>query len=165
MKKKLFLVSAAVLLSQPAFALFCPNGFNQINYGDTPEQVQAECGKPDGIAEEKSDENVPQQWQYYPKPDPQAGSTVNLTVVFEKGKVANLAVNGTNLQTTPICGQRSVTVGDSFAKVKAACGTSAFITKGNVPPGTGETITTKYKYNGQPPVVLIFQDGKLTKRM
>lgn len=162
MMKHIFCVTTFAILCQPAYALFCPSGFNQIEMGDTIEQVQRQCGKPDVKTEEKSDTKSPQQWQYYVKPDPTNASTLNVTVAFTGGKVINITVNGTSLVTTPICG-RSISTGDTMDQVKAACGDASFITKGAT-SGAAETTITQFKYNTAPPVVFTFENGKLIKR-
>lgn len=162
MKKKFFFASLLIASSHPAFALFCPNGFNQIEFGDTIEHVQSQCGKPDKQTESKEDLKAPQQWQYYVKPAPTKPGTLNMTIAFAENKVINITVNGTSVMTTPICGT-SVSAGDSTDKVKSACGQAAFINKG-VQTGSSETTTTEFTYNTNPKVVFIFEDGKLKQR-
>ena len=162
MMKKFFYISALVMLAHPAYALFCPRGYNQIQMGDTLEQVQQQCGKPDKQTETKDDSKAPQQWQYFVKLDPTQQATVNLTVAFAQGKVININVTGTSLVSTSLCGG-TVSIGDTLAQVKSACGTAGFVNKGPAQPGNETTITT-LTYNTNPPVELTFENGKLVKR-
>lgn len=169
------LVIALMGFSTSAFALFCPNNFNQINIGDTIEQINSQCGKPDFQKSEKvEDDNGPQEWNFYVNPSANPGykaptatygqqASLQMTIAMNEGKVVNITVNGMSLASTTICGG-SVTVGDSKDKVKKACGTPKFVNKSSVGNDAPAVKKTTYKYNSNPPVELIFENGKLTER-
>lgn len=163
MKKNFLFLAALLVLSRPAAAMFCPNGFNQINIGDTLEEVQQQCGKPDAKTEEKSAADVPQQWQYYVKSDPTNPASLNVTIAFVNGKASNITVNGTSLASTSICGS-SVSVGNTTDQVKSACGSPSMVTKSQSDSSAPATVITRLKYNTTPPVTLVFENNKLTKR-
>jgi len=167
MKKLLPLTIAIMVFSHSAYALFCPNNFNQINLGDSIDQVTQECGKPDIQDTKDTSASGPQQWIYYIKPDPTRpkANTLQVTIAFDaSGKASNVGVNGTSLVTSKICNGNSVHLGDTTDQVKAACGAPAIVnTSGgstSVPPTTISTFT----YQTNPPTILTFTNGKLTSR-
>lgn len=156
-----------------AFAMLCPNNFNQINIGDSIAQVTQECGKPDEQSTSKEDSNGPQAWSYYVNPTsrsymgPAVGqnsqqASVKMDIAFNKGKVINVTVNSMSLASTTLCGA-SVSVGDTLASVKKACGDPSFINK-STSSDSKPVEKTVFKYNSTPPVSLVFEDGKLTDR-
>lgn len=175
MKKLIFCLTFSTL-SAPAFAMFCPNGFNQINIGDTIEQVQQQCGQPDFKKTEKAEANVPQEWNYYVTPQmnqymqtrtrigPQA--SVKMSIAFKDGKAVNITVNGMSLAATTICDRKNIAVGDTMQTIKSACGDPVYVNKTDQKSNQEQKpdeITT-YKYNSTPPTILIFQNGKLQSR-
>lgn len=172
--KKTFVLLTCLTLSTSGFAMFCPKNFNQINLGDTIEQVEQQCGKPDFIRKSQSEDNGPQEWNFYAHPQMKrytetrtnsgAEASVKVAVALNNGKVVNISANGMSLAATTICGGRSIAVGDTADSVKNACGDPVFINKSNLPnkPKPDEIIT--YKYSSTPPVILTFVNGKLTER-
>lgn len=157
-----------VIISNPAFAMFCPNGFNQMNIGDTIDQVVQQCGNPDFKKTTKKEPSQPQEWNYYVKLNPKQTTSVKMSVAFDaKESVVNITTNSQSLIDTTFCGGR-IAIGDSMETVKAACGTPAFINE-NKPsssqtPNPNAIEITQFKYNTTPPVVLIFENGKLKER-
>lgn len=156
----------------PAFALFCPNNFNQINIGDTIAQVQAQCGKPDAQKTTKEEAAGPQEWNFYVSPSMhgygapgmqggQQGS-LKMAIAFSSGKVINITVNGMSLASTTICG-RSVSVGDTMESVKGACGKPVFINKSSQNNDSKPTEVTAFKYSASG-TTLIFENGVLKER-
>ena len=177
MKKRtvLFVSFASLCLSNPSFALFCPNSFNQIEIGDTIQQVEQQCGKPDGIKLSKGDDNGPQEWNFYVQPTMNnytsmrlKGSqeaSVKMAIAMNDAKVINITVNGMSLATTTLCGGHSISVGNTAQTVKSACGDPAFINKSSASNnGEKPADITTYKYNSTPPTVLTFVNGKLQDR-
>lgn len=151
-----------ILLSGQAFAMFCPDGFNSINVGDTIEEVQKQCGKP--TAETSKDAPVtglPQEWGYFKAP---IGSqmTLKVSVAFDQDKVVNISVNGQSMQTTNICGA-AITVGDALSSVKSACGKPSYINQSQAQQAgvLSPTKMTELNYNT---TVLIFENGRLKTR-
>ncbi len=165
-----FIIS--LILPTSLFAFFCPSNFNQINVGDTIAQVIQQCGKPDSQNDtKKTDENVPQQWDYYvPQTVATSGmaaaqGTLRTQITFDaNGNAINISVNGIGVGSSSICGNTNISLGDNRDKVKAACGKPVFINKqsvaegGEKPPATN--ITTMI-FNGNTPVKLIFENGVL----
>ena len=169
--KKAITLLAFLSLSTSASAMFCPNNFNQINIGDTIEQVQQQCGKPDTEQKVKAEDNGPQEWNFYVHPQMKkytemrtnsgAEASVKMAIALNGGKVVNITINGMSLAATTICGP-SVTVGDTAKSVKNACGDPVFVNKSSTTEKPPEVI--EYKYSGNTPATLVFEGGKLKER-
>lgn len=163
-----------LLFPAVTLAAFCPTNFNQIQLGDSIDQVTKLCGKPDFQKEgKKSDDNVPQQWSYY---IPQRNLTTTLSgnqgsaqtvISFDAaGNVLNIMINNVSVSTTGMCGS-SISIGDNRDKIKSACGTPTFINKQTEPTDgsvTEEVKVIQFIYNSKPPATLTFENGKLTER-
>ncbi len=172
MKKYLTLL-ALLSLSTSASAMFCPKNFNQINMGDTIEQVEQQCGKPDGIKKTKGEDKGPQEWNFYVHPQMKkytemrtnsgAEASVKMAIAFNNQKVVNISANGMSLAATTLCG-KNVAVGDDMKTVKAACGEPVFVNKSSQGNNEIPDEIIEYKYNSTPPVVLVFENGKLQER-
>jgi hypothetical protein len=170
------------LLSSIAFADFCPcpGNFNLIQIGDSIQQIMATCCAPTSQKKYKAEVPIPQKWTYYieapSNPSNTTQGSVEMTVTFdETGKVTNITVNAQSLATTNCSSAptnyfganmpNSIQVGvDTLESVKKACGTAKFITKG-VPPENAPLTPeiAELQYAGPPPVILKFEDGKLTE--
>lgn len=171
--KKIMSLLAFLSLSTTASAMFCPKNFNQINIGDTIEQVQQQCGKPDFEKKSEGDDNSPQEWNFYVHPEMKkytetrtnsgAEASVKMAIALNQGKVVNITVNGMSLATTTICGP-SVSVGDTGKSVKSACGDPVFINKSSQTNGEKPAELVEYKYNTMPATILLFENGKLKER-
>lgn len=161
--KKVFITSILIALPSASFALFCPNGFNQINMGDTIEQVKQSCGAPTAQKEYESREKLPQEWNYYVQVSPTDQATLKTTIAFNNGKITNMSVNGIGVSSTAICNGNNVSVGDTDESVRRACGKPAFITQGNVniPPAT-KVMEFTYSSDGGAKT-LVFENGVLTE--
>lgn len=175
----LLTVISFTLLPSSAFAFFCPTNFNQINFGDTIDQVKQACGNP--AKEETKDvtKNVPQEWSYYIPQSvgmggtyTQAQGTLKTSITFDKDdKAVNISVNGIGVGATTICGQ-NIQLGDSQETVKSACGEPSFINKEQPRAPTTDTTTapavadkiTEFTYTSNPPTVLVFESGVLTSK-
>lgn len=173
MKKMLVLTISC--LPTLTYAFFCPTNFSQIDYGNTIDQVTALCGKPDKVETKEVAPEGPQEWSYY---IPQTVSsnagqampgTLKTTMTFDStGKAVNISVNGIGVGSTTICG-RMIQIGDTSDTIKSACGDPSFISKQNAGSSAlGSTTPAKkvttMTYNANPPVKLIFEDGKLTEK-
>lgn len=159
MKQRFFLLAVSSLLMQSAFAMLCPGNFNQMNLGDSKDQVIKSCGKPDSQKTEKSEAGIPQEWSYYIKSAPTDPTSLKMTVAFTGGVVSNITTQGTSLASTQLCSGNTVSVGDSMESVKAACGDPPYINKGLGKP----TETTTFIYNTSPQTILIFDDKGMLK--
>ena len=175
--KKLLITTVAMIgFPSISFAFFCPTNFSQIDYGMTVDQVTQICGKPTSQKEyTKPNENVPQEWSYYiPQTVNMGGTsqnaqgTLKTSVTFDdKGKAINISVNGIGVGATSICGS-NMKLGDDRDSIKSACGAPAFVNKQSVDPETAKKTETKIvelNYSSvTPPVLLIFENGKLTEK-
>lgn len=166
--KKLLLGITSVLCSTQAIAMFCPSGFNQMNFGDSIQQIMQQCGTPETQKTYRmADTHQPQEWNYYVKMDPTQPASVKMIVAFDGNKkVINITVNAQSLASTSLCG-RTVSVGDVDKSVKAACGDPAFINQNKTSGDASnapQTEITEFKYNTTPPITLIFENGKLKER-
>jgi len=155
------------------FAFFCPNTFNQIEIGDTIEQVEKQCGKPDSQTEKEIKKPVPEEWNYY-IPQTVGGNsltpmqgTLKTSFTFDaSGKAINISVNGIGVGSTTICGS-NVQLGDTRDTIKAACGSASIINKQLSENDTKDQAANKmiiFNYKSNPPTTLTFENGKLTAR-
>lgn len=166
------------LLSLPTLshAFFCPTNFAQIDFGMTTDEVTQACGKPDSQKEStKENENVPQEWTYYVQQTVSTGGSQNMqgtlksSVTFDdQGKAINISVNGIGVGATSLC-STPIQLGDTQDKVKAACGSPAFVTKQNATTSGGQqqppTKIVEFNYSSaNPPTILIFENGKLADK-
>ncbi len=176
LKKYLYFIiptlSAYLLTPSICVALLCPTNFNQFDLGDSMDQVIQQCGKPDSQNEstKKDDANIPQEWTYL-VPQTVATSTaystqgtLKTTLIFDKdGKAMNISVNGIGVGESSICNNISIQLGDTRDKVEKACGKPVTIVK-QPPPDSkppADIKVTEFIYNTNPPLHLIFEDGKL----
>lgn len=169
----------ALLLMIPSlsYAFFCPTNFNQIDFGNSPEQVAAQCGKPDKEEKKEVDPDVPQEWSYFvpqtvamgPNPSQQGQGSLKTSITFDKdGKAINLSVNGIGVGASTVCGS-NIQLGDTRDAIKAACGEPSFINKQqtNASNAANKAEAKKvviYTYNVNPPVTLTFEDGVLKSK-
>lgn len=166
MKKIMTLLAVSSLFSSTSFAMFCPNGFNSINIGDTSDQVQAQCGKPDSIKSHESKKNLPQEWNYYVNMVKGQQGSIKMVIAFKDNKVINMSVNGVGLTNTSICGGVPITLNQTQEQIKKACGDPVYVneSKGGESSAAKPDIVSEYLYNSNPPITLIFMNGKLTGR-
>lgn len=163
MKKALSVTIAAFIFTHPAYAFFCPTNYNQINEGDSIEQVEQQCGKPDAKKSYKAEPNAPQEWDYFIKLDPTSQATVKMAIVFDNNQVMNINSNSASLTTTQMCGT-TIQIGDSPETIEAACGKPAFINKGGqkgTEDASAAITMTEITYNSALSMTLIFENGKL----
>ncbi|HTM63504.1 MAG TPA: hypothetical protein VL360_03265 [Gammaproteobacteria bacterium] len=163
-------------ISGNCFALLCPNNFNQINIGDSLAQVEQLCGKADKTETVDGPDNSPQDWNYYFPPTTPSPTLTNLAVQQQttgslkatfsfdaKGTLVNIMVNGISVGTTGGCGG-SISLGDTRKNVESVCGKPSFVSKqdtGNNAQNNEANKQVEMTYMSNPPVVLIFRDGKL----
>lgn len=156
-----------------SFAFFCPTNFNQIDFGNTTDQVIAQCGEP--AKQETKDQTAegPQEWSYFiPQTVPdnamssQSG-TLKATFSFDgNGKVVNMTVNGIGVGASDICGS-NIQLGQTRDQIKAACGEPGYINASVNPATTNKPPVTKvttFTYTSNPPVKLIFENGILKSK-
>lgn len=173
MNLRLNMIIAATFCAAPiyCYALFCPSNFTQIQIGDTIQQVEQQCGKPDKQEIKEGDSNAPQEWSYYipqtvsTNTTMQEQGTLKTSITFDaSGKAINISVNGIGVGSTTICGNTTVQLGDTRDQVKAACGAPSFINTQEQKSTSTSTETNKIvidTYNTNPPAILIFKNGKL----
>jgi hypothetical protein len=159
-----------------SIAMFCPKNFNQISIGDSLEQVLAQCGRPDVLKESKKiNDNIPQEWSYFipqavsSNTFNQAQGTLKASVAFDgEGKAINISVNGIGVGATGLCG-KYVKLGDTRETIQTACGDPALVNR-RTNAQTGQPLqgqeikVMELTYSSIPPVVLVFENGKLTER-
>lgn len=169
--KKALFVLACGLSSANTYAFFCPSNFNQIDIGYSQQQIDELCGKPTFVTEteKQPEDNLPQEWTYFVKEAQMLGTqtpgSIKATIAFDqKGEAINISVNGLSVNTTNLCG-KTILIGTKRDILKKACGTPAYINKAqnssNTQPPTKQM---EYRYDGTPPVVLIFENGVLVEK-
>lgn len=161
-------------LPSTSFALMCPMNFNQIQPGNTMEQVLQQCGKPERQEEKNVPVEGPQEWSFFV---PQTVASMNMTQVtgtlrssfaFDKdGRIINISVNGIGVGSTQICNGMTISLGDTREMVRDSCGKPAYINREQVsdnnPDPKSHKVTTLF-YNTSPVTRLIFIDNKFTER-
>jgi hypothetical protein len=173
MKINKWIFLSSLLTPTLSYAFFCPTNFNQIDFGNTMDQVQQQCGKPDLQETKEVGPPGPQEWTYFINQTQLLGTpqqsqgTLKTTIDFDKdGKAINITANGIGVGATTICGQ-NIQLGSTRDAVKAACGEPGFINKqtpaDNATPPPKKKVTT-FTYNSTPPQKLIFEDGILTSK-
>lgn len=175
--KQIPLIACFVTTCLPTvgFAFFCPTNFNQIELGNTNDQVIQACGKPDKVTERKDPPKVPQEWTYFipqtvaTASNTAAQGTLKTSVTFDaSGKAINISVNGIGVGNSTICGGNMIQLGDTLDSIKTNCGTPSFINKQEIDVATGrappENTVTEFTYNTNPPITLVFTNGQLTER-
>jgi hypothetical protein len=166
---KTIIAMGTLLFSTHSFALFCPTNFSLINMGDSLETVEKTCGKPASQTTTTSDKNVPQEWTYYETESvytnvgTPAEGTLRMVVAFVNNQAINISVNGIGVGSTAIC-QGTIALGSASETVLAACGKPSFVNKQQPSELTPSQIikTTVFNYNSNPPMKLIFINGKLS---
>ena len=170
----LFITLSLLFFSNLSIALLCPTNFNQFDVGNTMEKVIQMCGNPDSVKEtKKPNENVPQEWNYYVPQTVSSGTayqqqgTLKTDIVFDaNGRAINISVNGIGVGASTICNNKTIQLGDSRESVQAACGKPVYINK-QIPPGEEaprDIVTVEFTYNTNPPVHLLFREGKLVEK-
>lgn len=175
MRPNVFILLIFLLLPTVSSAFFCPTNFNQIYYGQTPDQVMQQCGKPDVQQNSVEKPEGPQQWEYL---IPQTVTnralqsvqgTVKTEIIFDaNGQAVNISVNGIGVGATTICGTQ-IQLGDTREAVKKACGQPSFVNKqngnsaalGSPPPAKKITL---FIYKTNPPLTLKFVNGVLESK-
>lgn len=173
LKKILNGMIMSITLTNTAFAFFCPTNFTQINMGDSIDQINQQCGKPALIETKKVEPTGPQEWNYYiPQTvasdtlTPMQGSLKMQVTMDNKGKVININVNGIGVGATSVCGN-NIQLGDTKEAIKKVCGNPGYINKestADLEKTHKADIMTTYIYKSDPPVKLIFTNGKLTSK-
>lgn len=172
MKLRTVFLSTALLYSSQCFAFFCPGNFNQINLGDTVDQVTQQCGKPSSEVKSKKEASVPQEWTYYmtlPQQNEYTApgatpGTMKVTFAFVDDKIVNLTSNGIGVGATTICNNANIQLGTPMKDVEKACGKPANVTKSQAQSSTPPVEVLEWKYDGPPAVTLTFESGILKSR-
>ncbi len=115
------LSALVIFATSPAWAIFCPNSFNQINPGDSVDVVKLACGKPDTEKTYVAQSNQPQEWIYFLQLALPLTGTIKMSVTLVQNKVISIIVNGIGTSTTQACGG-NIQIGSTLEAVKAACG-------------------------------------------
>lgn len=172
-------LAIAPFFATGSYAFMCPSTFNQIDFGDTIAQVEQQCGKADKTESmEAPDDNQPQQWDYYLEQSTpnhalmlvqQENTTLKATFAFDaQGNLVNISINGVGVGSTNNCGGSNISIGDTRKQVEAACGKPSFVNKQAPSPvqatAQGANMQVTMTYNSNPPVTLVFRNGKLAEK-
>lgn len=191
---KHFMSALFFIFSTNAYAIFCPTNFNNINYGDTLDQVLQQCGKPNTQNTYVKNPAVPQEWNYYLKIHPFDPVTTKMTLVFKDDKVIYINIAGSNTANSVLCRTTRHTDNNS-QQMQLACGNpyqsqynvastticGPSIKIGDTPQAvefacgkpifvtqsqTQDTTSeiTELSYQGMPTITLIFENGRLKQR-
>lgn len=169
------LMLTSLLTPTLSYAFFCPNNFNQINFGDDIEMVRLKCGAPDKEEKKTEEPNVPQEWSYYiPQTvsmgggNQQESGTLKTSITFDKeGKALNISVNGLGVGSSTICGS-NIALGNTREEIKQACGAPAFVNMQKSSSDAGIDDQPKkvviFTYLASQPTTLTFENGLLVKK-
>lgn len=187
LKQKFFIASFLILIYQSSYAIFCPNNFSSINYGDALQSVIQTCGQPSSQSTYMKNEYASQEWVYYVN-EGYMRNTSMLSVIFNNDHIVNMTLTGNekvcapntgsgknnpcipivtertrSIASTQLCGGL-ISLGDNSQTVNNACGKPVFT---NIQQGAPDkqTPVTTLNYSGPPPTQLIFENGVLTNRV
>ncbi|MDX1901032.1 MAG: DUF2845 domain-containing protein [Gammaproteobacteria bacterium] len=174
-------------ITSPAFAFFCPTNLQMIEFGDSIDHVQQQCGKPASTQKLKvSQDATAQEWVYNKNNVSQAqaqgmSQTYNpqqLKIMFANKHVTSITLNGFPTDNSNGNCNPDITINSLIDDVKAACGKPDMVTLDNSAsnnesnqlsqnPSDEKDLTkgtVELTYDSSPPVTLVFQDGKLTEK-
>jgi len=117
---------ALLVCTTNACALFCPTSFSNINYGDSIEQVQQVCGKPDAQKQFARTASAAQEWEYFVKLHNLDQAMTKMTVLFKNNKVININVADDSIAHSQVC--ESVQAGKHVGVIQTFC-TRPYATK------------------------------------
>lgn len=173
MKYRIIFFTIALIISSSCFAFFCPTNFSQIDFGNSIDQVKQLCGGPDKETSVAKEPKTPQEWTYFIPQTVSATNTANqmqgtlkTSITFDKdGNAINISVNGIGVGASTICGN-NIQLGDSQESIKTACGKPGFINKQEAENASDQQKikVTELLYNGNPPVILVFENGVLKEK-
>lgn len=120
-----FLILCLSLLALPiaAYAIFCPSNFNNIDIGDSIEQVLKQCGPPASQNTYTLAQPVAEQWDYYIRTNPFNRTTSKMSVVFKDNQVINITLNITATTNNLLC-QEALDKKLSQTAIETACNQS-----------------------------------------
>lgn len=168
MNKRIYFFIGLLSFPLSSFAFLCPNNFNQIDFGNSVQQVEQQCGKADKQSTKEVAEEGPQEWNYYvPQTvllnnNQPASGTLKTTVTFDQaGKAINISVNGIGVGNSTICGS-GIQLGNTREMIKAACGDPNTITKDTSSDNAQKKQTiTELTYGS---TILVFKNGLLAEK-
>lgn len=173
MRLQHWILLATLFFPTLSVAFFCPTNFSQIDYGNSIEDVQRICGNPDKQETKVIKPEGAQEWSYYIPQTVASNSlsgsvsgTLKTQMAFDaQGKLINISVNGIGVGSSTICGQ-NIQLGDSRENVKKTCGSPSFINRQETDSAAPqeEKKIVEFTYNTNPPIKLIFENGKLKEK-
>lgn len=119
MKTRLIAISL-FLIPMESFAIFCPGSFNNIDFGNTTQQVVNQCGAPATAVTYTQQQNVPQQWDYYVQQNPLNPITTKMSIVFNDNKAINITITQAATSNNVLCQQLLQSASNQQA-IEAAC--------------------------------------------
>lgn len=168
-----------------ADSYLCIPSYQYIDTGNTTDQVTKACGKPSSVTTKQVPNivNVPtEQWLYHgnsnPYEQPISGSyslpynlqhdltrPPKLTITFKDNKVISVSLDGREVGATSLCSS-PIVKGESSEDVQGSCGNPEYTNAGSQSNFEGmmqQSIWTYQQPAGQPPLILEFENGKLTR--
>jgi len=193
MRVYVYLISL-FLYSSHAFALFCPNNFSSIDYGNTIQQVEQTCGQPSSVNTYQKTQATNQTWDYYIQAPGFNQNMAKMSLLFRDDELMNIHLHynaATRAQICPLLSTKNkvpaitsfcftsnndenvsstnicggfIQVGNNAQAIKYVCGEPAAIKD---VPGTqvqSTDITELHYSGGAQNVTLIFENGVLKDR-
>lgn len=162
-----------ILFSQLALAnnyWYCPHSAGYVYLGDSPDKVEAACGKPDKsqvVSSQASSQTIT-QWVYSRRSVALRHNAQlpqqPLVIDFEGKVVKQIRVLQQAANNTSFCNaNHAIAVGDSMKMVQATCGAPDYKQNINAkaPRKTSQTLVYTYNQAYGSPAVLTFKGFKL----
>lgn len=185
--KYVLAVMLHLFITTQAFALtsiYCPGNHQFIQVGMSEAQVKAACGTPTTTSKRDTPistrVNVKQliytnlnKGGYFETLNPifdqwslsqgQEGTTLEIDII--NGKVSNIRINSSTVNSLTICNGGNVNIGSSESQIYNACGSpehvnNTFINQ-TLPSSQNPKVWTYQVTPYQPPIKLTFSNGKL----
>lgn len=181
-----------MIFSLPVYAqegYLCAKTYRYIDLGNTLAEVQAACGKPIRTSTEQRAKTVTEpteEWVYYGVEDPDDRESWHsqsvsvpadfdiylyrlpkLYVTFRRNKVISVTLDSQEVGSSNICDRAAlIKKGDDQSTVEGYCGSPRLSNAGSKTfyEGLVEVTTWVYQFDEyQPPLILEFQGGKLSR--
>ena len=172
MTKTIFcLIIMAFPLTQAYAAVYvCPQTYKTIMTGDSSQQVEAACGKPESVNDKTSIQTRPvtfKQWVYTTGNMSTANQFApKMLITFDNGNVSEISTSNQGAATNFPCYSKGlIKVGATSSQVQIQCGVPAYVNtiqKGFSQP-VKETVLTYNFGSYRPKMIFTFENNKLIK--
>ncbi len=144
----------------------CPGGTNSVNLGDTPEEVQKQCGAPQAQNKVLQQETTKEVLQYQISGQLTGYASNSFSITLENDKVTQLSGGGNSKMMSLNCPNGNVALKADINTVRTACGTPFVDNKYPVQKPNAADQKENWIYQPQdrsylPKTQFTFQSGRL----